>query len=150
MIVAVLFLLWPGALSAQAQDGTPVPFETIATGQQTRVRKAAQHVIRDRAAWVALWKRHAGTDAAPAVDFTREMVIAIFAGETQVPRALSMRSITRDATGLTVSYALGDARPILDTDSLPRSNAFAIIRLQATPSAVRFIQVKRAPIVRSP
>ncbi len=150
MVVAMLSIIWLGALSAQAQDGAPVQFETIATGRQTRVREAAQRVIRDQAAWVALWKRHAGTDAVPAVDFAREMVIAIFAGESQVPRTLSVRSITRNASGLAVSYTLGDARPIIDTDGLPRSNAFTIVRLQASPLPVRFIQVKKAPIVRSP
>lgn len=150
MIMAVLFILWPGALSAQAQDGAPVQFETIATGRQTRVREAVRLVIRDQAAWVALWKRHAGAAAAPSVDLTKEMVIALFAGESQVPRALSVRSITRDAGGLAVSYTLGDARPITDTDGLPRSNAFTIVRLQASPLPVRFIQVKKAPIVRSP
>lgn len=137
---------------AQAQDGTPVPFEPIATGRHTRVREAARLVIRDRAAWVVLWKRHAGTDApsAPEVDFAREMVVAIFAGESQVPRALSVRRITRDSNGLVVSYTLGDARPILETEGLPRSNAFAIVRLPASPPPVRFMQVKRAPVVRHP
>lgn len=150
MISAILSILCLAASFAQAQDGTPVQFETIAAGRQTRVRDAGRYVIRDQAVWVALWKRHAGTGAAPAVDFAREMVIAIFAGESQVPRALLVRSITRDAGGLAVSYALGDARPIIDTEGLPRSNAFAIVRLAASPLPVRFLQVKTAPIVRSP
>lgn len=150
MIPAILSIFCLGASFAHAQNGARMQFETIATGRQTRVRDAARYVIRDEAAWVALWKRHAGTAAAPAVDFAREMVIAIFAGESPVPRALSVRFITRDASGLAVSYALGDARPIMDTDGLPRSNAFAIVRLAASPLPVRFLQVKTAPVVRSP
>lgn len=150
VIAAVLSILCLGASIAQALDGTPVQFETIATGRHTRVHEAARYAIRDQAAWAALWKRHAGTSAAPAVDFARDMVIAIFAGETQVPRALSVRSITRDADGLGVFYTLRDARPIIDTDGLPRTNAFAIVRLPASPLLVRFLQVKTAPVVRSP
>ncbi|MGH2376321.1 MAG: hypothetical protein ACRDIC_23025 [bacterium] len=149
-ITAMLSILCLGASFAQAQDGASVPFETIAAGRQTGVRDAARHVIRDQAAWVALWKRHAGTGAAPAVDFARDMVIAVFAGESQVPRALSVRFITRDSGGLAVSYALGDARPIIDTEGLPMGNAFAIVRLPASPLPVRFLQVKTAPVVRSP
>ncbi|MGQ0548877.1 MAG: hypothetical protein ACT4PY_04315 [Armatimonadota bacterium] len=147
----MLAIISVAAPLAEAQDGTPVPFETIATGRQTRVREATRVAIRDQAAWIALWTRHAGAGAAaPQVDFAREMVVAIFAGEAQVPRTLSIRRITRDPGGLAVAYSLGDARPILETDGLPRSNAFAIVRLVASPLPVRFIQVKTAPVVRSP
>jgi len=61
-----------------------VDFETIERGQQSGVRTSKAAVILDQTAWNRLWmehKRTAPSDATPpAVDFSREMVIAIFLG----------------------------------------------------------------------
>jgi hypothetical protein len=41
----------------------------------------AEHVVaRDAAQWQALWQRHAPGRPAPAVDFTKQMVLAVFLG----------------------------------------------------------------------
>lgn len=37
-------------------------------------------VVRDRAAWAALWAEHAGASAVPEVDFASKMVIGVFLG----------------------------------------------------------------------
>jgi len=46
---------------------------------------AVEWVIRDEEGWVALWKEHTSiifpAPPLPAIDFNREMVIAVFAGE---------------------------------------------------------------------
>jgi len=44
---------------------------TIAKGDQSSIESPAQVLARTEAEWTALWRRHAGDAAAPAVDFTR-------------------------------------------------------------------------------
>src|SRR4051812_33235171 len=55
---------------------------TIARGDSSGVVDSGRVVVRDAAAWHALWSAHAGASAPPpAVDFSTTMVVAAFAGE---------------------------------------------------------------------
>ena len=55
---------------------------TIARGDSSGVVDSGRVVVRDDAAWHALWSAHAGASAQPpAVDFSTTMVVAAFAGE---------------------------------------------------------------------
>ena len=53
---------------------------TIAKGAQSNVDAPRQAVARTPAEWTALWRTHEYDKAAPAVDFSREMVVAVFMG----------------------------------------------------------------------
>ena len=44
------------------------------------IDRAEQVVARTAAEWEALWRRHAPGRAAPAVDFSKSMVVAVFLG----------------------------------------------------------------------
>jgi hypothetical protein len=70
------------------------------------VQEPKNVVVRDAASWALLWKAHTGSDAnLPAVDFTRDMVAAVFRGRlpngcystmiTQVYRANAVISVHR-------------------------------------------------------
>jgi hypothetical protein len=152
VILAILCFGVPSVTAAPAQDPPSLPFETIATGQQTRVREPARLVIRDWAAWVALWTRHADTPApsTPNVDFSREMVIAIFAGESRVSRSLGITRIVREPDRLVVSYSLRDARPLPEGEGMPFVALFQIVRLGRSPLPIVFSQIKRPPVVSQP
>ena len=78
-----------------AQNGNPpagVAFGTIAAGAYSwRAGAAANLVIKDPGAWLALWTQHTDMPVAvgaaplprpalPAVDFERDMVLAVFMG----------------------------------------------------------------------
>jgi len=58
--------------------------ETIAIGDQSGIHEPKQTVVRDEASWHDLWRAHVSNqeppDAAPKVDFTRNMVIAVLLG----------------------------------------------------------------------
>lgn len=77
--VAMTLTLAAGVLAA---DAAP---RTIARGAHSEVRKADRAAAKTQEEWVALWKRHAGTlpQAAevPKVDWSKEMVLAVFMGE---------------------------------------------------------------------
>jgi hypothetical protein len=93
---------------------SPVPgsvdFETIERGLQSGVHTSKAVVILGQTAWKRLWMVHKKTGASdatpPAVDFSKEMVIAVFLGERPTG-GFSVRvteiSIPESAGGLSVS-----------------------------------------------
>jgi len=65
--------------------GTAITFDTVAKDTFSGVTAAQNVVIKDQAAWDKLWAQHtAGRTPAPSqpkVDFTRKMLIGVFAGD---------------------------------------------------------------------
>ena len=94
-------------IAASAHAQTP---RTIEKGEQSNVDEAKQVVVRDAAAWRALWQQHAPDRPLPAVDFAKESVVAIFLGSR--PTAgynVSIVSTTEGGGALIVKYR--DERP---------------------------------------
>ena len=62
-----------------------VDFTTIARGAHSGYQKASQMVIDSQEEWEDLWQQHASDieppPPVPQVDFTRDKVVAAFAGE---------------------------------------------------------------------
>src|SRR5687768_10527604 len=76
-------LITPGAethgLTRQTTERVAAPLTLEGGNSRIRVQKTA--VLRDARSFAALWKQHAGDTKAPAVDFKKYDVVAIFAGE---------------------------------------------------------------------
>src|SRR5712691_13210911 len=53
---------------------------TIEKGDQSNIEDAKQVLVRTEAEWMRLWQQHSPDRPRPAVDFSREMVVAIFMG----------------------------------------------------------------------
>ena len=58
----------------------PATPKTIEKGDQSNVDNAKQVVVRTQAEWNKLWTEHGGDRQKPAVDFAKEMVLAVFLG----------------------------------------------------------------------
>jgi hypothetical protein len=56
------------------------PVRSLDQGGQSEVDAPRQVTVRDRDAWASLWRAHAPGRPAPAVDFSREMVVGVFMG----------------------------------------------------------------------
>lgn len=124
-------------LTSAAPAGSTVAFVTVARGPWSGVREPLDAVVRTPDAWVALWTRHAGASAAPpAVDFTTEMIIAIFAGTRATTGFdVEITRVTATDGGLRVSYR--ERRPAAGTLVNPVLTApFHIIRLPRTDGPV--------------
>ena len=93
------------AVFAAALQSTPVTFTTIARGDSSQIETAAQKTVRTAVEWAALWKSHTAEGKPPAVDFTKDMVIAIFAG-TQPSAGYAVEIDRMQVTGdaLVVEY----------------------------------------------
>ncbi len=140
------------AVTSGSQNGVPVPFVTVAKGNVSSIREFNQLAIRERSTWLALWRQHARATSlpAPTVDFNRQMVIAIFAGESPAPRRLSIARVVRERSQLVVWYMVRDTRPSLDGEGMNPVTPFHIVRLVHSPLPVRFSQVKLPPVLPQP
>lgn len=100
------------ALTSTQGDAAAVPFTSIARGPHSGIRQPEETVIGSRAEWQALWSRHAPPAiAAPAVDFSTDVVIGIFGGER--PTAgyeIDVLAIEREAADVVVAYQVKGPR----------------------------------------
>src|SRR5215472_16049113 len=88
-----------------------VPIRSLDKGISSQVDVARQAAVRSDAEWNTLWSQHAAGDRArPAVDFNKEMVLAIFLG-TRPTAGYSVEIVgAREEGGaLVVSYR--ESRP---------------------------------------
>jgi hypothetical protein len=83
----------------------PVPFTTIAEGQQSSIEKRREVVVRTAADWKALWKEHATDQPLPAVDFSKSTVVGVFLGVRNTGGyKATISSIDRDGKNLVVTW----------------------------------------------
>lgn len=61
------------------QTSAPSP-RTVDKGDISNIDEATQALVRTPDEWAALWRRHAPQRPMPPVDFSREMVAAVFMG----------------------------------------------------------------------
>jgi hypothetical protein len=87
-LAAVFLILFAiEACAAQNSPSNPmtIPVVTILKGNFSGIHQPLQVTVRDQKEWEALWKRHTSNQSPPsplpAVDFTTEMVVGLFAGD---------------------------------------------------------------------
>ena len=87
-----------------------VPIRSLDKGISSQIDVARQAAVRSDTEWNMLWSQHAGDRARPAVDFNREMVLAVFLG-TRPTAGFSVEIVgAREESGaLVVSYR--ESRP---------------------------------------
>lgn len=63
----------------------PVSFHTVLKGHRSGVPEPLQMVVRNQSEWSTLWQRHVSIEPSPpplpAIDFSKEIVVAVFLGE---------------------------------------------------------------------
>jgi hypothetical protein len=67
-------------------------------------------VARSPAEWSTLWSQHAGDRARPAVDFSKEMVVAVFLG-TRPTAGFSVEVVSARQEGATLIVSYRESRP---------------------------------------
>ncbi len=139
---AVSLVLLATSIAGAAQ---PIVFVTLAQGNHSGITTFAQLVVRSPDEWAALWRRHAaGTKippGLPAVDFSRNMVIAVFFGEGPAGRRTAISAIVeRDGELVVFLQMVGPPGP--ESDDLPQITPFHIVQLARSPMPVIFIPAK--------
>jgi hypothetical protein len=70
----------PAALLLAFLQAVVPPVRTLDRGALSEIDGQRQVTVRDRDEWASLWRTHAPGRPAPAVDFSREMVVGVFIG----------------------------------------------------------------------
>ena len=127
---------------------TLVPFTTVALGSQSGVEERRDVVVRTTAEWERLWREHdAGQSTVPAVDFSREMVAAVFLGTRPTGGyRVEVTAVRGDGAALIVEYA--ERRP--DGDALltqALTMPYHIVKLATHAGPVSF-RIGGSPAIR--
>jgi hypothetical protein len=128
------------ALAGAAQSVVSVPFRTIARGADSKIGTRHELVVRTAGSWHLIWYKHHGPSETPAIDFRREMILAIFAGNRAMrTSSIEIVSVTREADSLVIRYRVRRDR----TAAAPpiATAPFHIIAVPADRALVRFVEV---------
>lgn len=94
------------------KSGVPVAYKTIVSDSFSHIEAAREVVIKDAAAWTVLWAEHSkGRIAAPQVDFSRNMLVAVFLGSSPVCGSFDVVHVGSQDGKLLVEYEVRDQSP---------------------------------------
>lgn len=94
------------------KSGAPVAYKTIVSDSFSNIETAREVVIKDAAAWTVLWAEHSkGRMAAPQVDFSRNMLVAVFLGSSPVCGSFDVVHVGSRDGKLLVEYEIRDLSP---------------------------------------
>jgi hypothetical protein len=81
---------------------------TIDQGTQSGIDEPRTVVVQSADEWARLWRAHAADKPAPVVDFTKEMVVGVFAGSRPTAGySVQIVGTREEADGLVVEYRVG-------------------------------------------
>ena len=119
-----------------------VPMRSLDKGISSQIDTAKQVSARTADEWASLWTAHADGRPRPAVDFTKEVVAAVFLGtRPSAGFAVEIVGARRDGATLVVSYK--ETRPAPDSVAAQiLTSPFHIVAVQSGPAnAVKFERV---------
>lgn len=87
-----------------------VPIRSLDKGIASQIDMARQVTVQSAAEWTTLWSQHAGDRARPAVDFSREMVLAVFLG-TRSSAGFSVEIVGAREEGGALVVTYRESRP---------------------------------------
>lgn len=119
-------------------------FQSMEQNNQSGIATAQNTVVRDTAAWAALWAQHkkatgGTTPAAPAVDFAKDMVLAVFLGNSPGGcDGVNITSASQGAAKLTVEYQATTA-PVSTVCPAVISTPAHIVTVPKSATPVEFV-----------
>ena len=131
-------------LAAILQAG--IPMHSIDKGLTSNVDAARQVAVRSAGEWSTLWTQHGGGRAKPSVDFSKDIVLAVFMGSRSSGGfTTEITGVRQDGATLVVSYR--ETRPAPDSVAAQILTSpyhiVAVPKGAVTPATtVKFEQVK--------
>jgi len=139
VFVCSWLIVMANAMHAQTQGP-----RTIEKGDQSRIERARQVLVRTETEWAQLWRQHAPDRPEPTIDFSKESVIGLFMGSR--PNAGFSTAVVSTMEG-------GGALGIRYTESAPSRDTitaqiitfpFHLVAIpKATAANVKFEKVER-------
>jgi hypothetical protein len=130
--------------------GDAIAFETVASDSQSGITAERTVVVKDAAALEKLWAEHGKNrstpPAMPKVDFTRQMVLAVFGGWK--PTSCESTGITRVSSGgdrIVVNYE-DRALPTLNVCAQVLASPMQMVVVERSDAPVEFVKAKGGAI----
>jgi hypothetical protein len=120
-------------------------FTTIVRGDHSGIAAYREAVARTPSEWAEIWQRHTAgirtPPPLPAVDFSIDMVIAVFFGKgPQGRRAAILNVVDQNNRRVVLLQMIGPPGP--ESEDAPQSTPFQIIRVPRTALPVVFVRAK--------
>jgi hypothetical protein len=117
------------------------PLRSIEKGAQSNVDDRLQASARTSAEWTALWKKHNFDKPAPAVDFSKEMVVAVFMG-SRPTAGFAVEIVSAEERGGKMVVAFRETAPASGTVSAQILTApYHIVAIPKSTAPVEFEKV---------
>lgn len=142
----------PAPATPTATPEAPLAITTLARGTDSEWHEAAEVAVREEKAWKDLWEKANAAlvpmPAPPKVDFAKEMVIAVFAGEKPTTgHSIEVSRIERSGDGLLVTVR-EKAPPEGAMVGQALTYPFHIVRVPAAAGEVEFRREARSEAER--
>lgn len=128
-------------IMASLLQAPPAGFDTVGQGPNSGIATPTATVIRNATDWARAWEAHAGADPVPAVDFSNDMVAAVFLGTRPTGGyGVEITALRREGNSLVVEYS--ERRPDPErivTEAL--TSPFHIVKFPRLAGPVQFRQV---------
>ena len=106
-------VLLAAILQAPVNNANSVAMRTVDKGVMSNMDEGRQATVRSADAWSRLWMQHAGDRTRPTVDFTKDVVVAVFMGTRPTGGfAVEITGIRQEGASLVVLYK--ETRPAPD------------------------------------
>jgi hypothetical protein len=119
-----------------ADQKAELPIRTIAQGTDSRIAAHRELVIRTSGWWQFIWHEHQGSFEPPPIDFSRQMIVAVFEGSAGAGSSIEIVTAVREGASIVVRYR-EQLRP-RDAASL---TPFHIVAIPADRSTVTFVRI---------
>jgi hypothetical protein len=140
MLCALALLACTTGPSGSDENDSPQAFETVVSAFHSGIGEKRRETVRDQASWTRLWAEiHAGqtpVEPPPAVDFSREMLVAVALG-------------TRPTGGFAVKVrgvaTRGDRLEVAVLETCPPPGAMVTAALTQPVEVVRVPRLSQTP-----
>jgi hypothetical protein len=142
-----MMMTWLAGVAALLMTSLPAPagpVRSIDKGFDSQMDDARQATVRSAAEWEKLWRQHAGERARPAVDFGKEMVVAVFLGSRPTAGfSIEIAGTREDGAALIVQYR--ETRPPAGAITAQvLTSPYHIVALPK-PAAVKDVKFEKIP-----
>jgi PrcB C-terminal len=115
---------------------------TIDQGSQSGIDEPRTVVVRSADEWSRLWGAHAADKPAPAVDFTKEMVVGVFTGSRPTAGySVQIVGTREQPEGLVVDYREGSPAPDMMTAQVITS-PYHLVAVRKYAGEVKFEKIR--------
>ena len=134
-------LIWCAMASSAMGQVAAAELVTVAQGAMSNIEEPRQVVVRTTGEWQALWKEHDAQRAAPVVDFTKSIVVAVFLGTRPTAGfAVEITAVRTEASRAVLEYR--ERRPPRDALTAQiLTSPFHVVRFARTEGSVEFRRV---------